>query len=170
MAQAVADELIFSDGKITYSAKKPALRGSCNDVIEFSVYEEQENHHVDLTSSIRSCCEDSGEEEDCIEKNDHEDHNRHSTDNAIIQVETIYPNTSLYYENGESSKDAFLYYSNDDVRLNTLKLWVDEHEEVTNGAMNQSQQVNEQKQQQRKTKISFEISPLLMMADLLNEF
>ena len=167
MAQEVADELIFGDGKSSYSAKKPTLWGSCTDVIKFSEYEEEDNQNdggdEGGVASIQSCSEGKGEE-DCREETDHEEHhNRHSIENVIIQVETFYPNTCSY-DNDESVNDAFLYYSNDDSRLNTLKLRIDESEEdVTNAVIDQSQQ-------QRKTKISFEISPLLMMADLLDEF
>ena len=54
--------------------------------------------------------------------------------------------------------DAFLFYSNDEIRIKTLKL---EEVDVTS--------VNEEMSQQRKTRISFELDPMLILGDKLEE-
>ena len=59
----------------------------------------------------------------------------------------------------KQSDDAFLYYSNDDIRLKTLKL-----QEVDDTAATTTSR------RERKTRISFEIDPLLVLGDdLLDE-
>ena len=58
----------------------------------------------------------------------------------------------------KKSEDAFLYYSNDEIRIKTLKL---EEVDVTS--------VNEEMSQQRKTRISFELDPMLILGDELEE-
>ena len=58
----------------------------------------------------------------------------------------------------KKSEDAFLYYSNDEIRIKTLKL---KEVDITSA--------NENTSQQRKTRISFELDPMLILGDELEE-
>ena len=58
----------------------------------------------------------------------------------------------------KKSEDAFLYYSNDEIRIKTLKL---KEVDITS--------VSEDMSQQRKTRISFELDPMLILGDELEE-
>ena len=59
--------------------------------------------------------------------------------------------------------DAFAYYSNDQVRIQTLKLW------GRSSNNNQEEPQSQQQHQERKTRISFELHPSLILEDILNE-
>ena len=63
-----------------------------------------------------------------------------------------------------SSRDAFLYYSNDDVRMK--KLLLKDNESDSNEEAREEQQAIPQAVE-RKTRISFELDPLLIMEDEL---
>ena len=86
---------------------------------------------------------------------------------VILQVDTFSPKTSSIRKSmseccDEKSNDPFLYYSDDVTRMNTIKsVPVSENEDLTRAPENKKQ---------RKTRISFEICPLSMMADILDEF
>ena len=67
----------------------------------------------------------------------------------------------------QSEEDAFLYYSNDEIRLKTLKL-----EEGSSSAVDTrttSKASSSSRQYERKTRISFEVDPLLVLGDDLDE-
>ena len=127
-----SNSIITSD-----AVMKPALRISWNDVTKISEYETDGSMNDD------------------------------STDDVIIPVETFSPNLSSLVRPAQVSsssrrRDAFLYYSNDDLRLNILKSG------TIAGESSDSEE--DQPQLKRKTKISFEISHLLMLEDMLDEF
>ena len=82
-----------------------------------------------------------------------------SSTDVLIRVNTFSPNSAR--ASCETCVDKFLYYSNDETRINTLKFGETE---------SQKTESNQSNDQQRKTKISFEICPLLMMADMMDEF
>lgn len=113
-------------------------RISCNDVTEFSSYEEVEHCTKDETSIVKSY-----------------------DDVIMIQVDTFCPNTSRFSSYNKLDKnDAFLLYSDDEIRLDTLKSGSSSSSSVESSA-------EPSKKKLRKTKISFEISPLLMMTDVM---
>ena len=72
-------------------------------------------------------------------------------------------NSSRTQPNPERDNDAFSYYSNDQVRIRTLKLW------GRSSINNQEEPQQQQQRQERKTRISFELHPSLILEDILNE-
>mmetsp|Transcript_32565 Transcript_32565/g.55469 ORF Transcript_32565/g.55469 Transcript_32565/m.55469 type:complete len:151 (-) Transcript_32565:191-643(-) len=74
----------------------------------------------------------------------------------LIQgVDCMSPSTNLH-----KSDDPFLYYSDDDIRMTTLKLEVLETDLPLNINMADVQ---------RKTVLSFELDPLLLLDDMIEE-
>ena len=67
---------------------------------------------------------------------------------------SIIMNKETHYNKRTKEDDAFLYYSNDEIWLKTLKL-----EEVDDTAASKTSR------QERKTRLSFEIDPLLVLGD-----
>ena len=63
-------------------------------------------------------------------------------------------------DKSDQSYDAFLYYSNDEVRIRVLKLQEPTDAESTSIEMSRHE---------RKTRLSFELDPLLMMEDMMEE-
>lgn len=63
-------------------------------------------------------------------------------------------------------RDAFLYYSNDEVRINALKLRGDGSR--ANHETHQQQQQPLEVEVERKTKLSFELHPSLLLEDLFD--
>ena len=61
--------------------------------------------------------------------------------------------------------DAFLYYSNDDVRIKTLKMAEDPTPEQVSEPQQRS--ISTSSASERKTMISFELHPSLIMEDVL---
>ena len=61
----------------------------------------------------------------------------------------------------DKSQDPFLYYSNDEKRMNMLKLKDDDSETETRSVLQESSQ--------RKTRISFELHPSLILGDVLDD-
>ena len=64
--------------------------------------------------------------------------------------------------NPERDNDAFSYYSNDQVRIRTLKLW-------GKNSNNNQEEPHQEEVVERKTRISFELHPSLILEDLLDE-
>ena len=64
--------------------------------------------------------------------------------------------------NPERDNDAFSYYSNDQVRIRTLKLW-------GKSSNNNQEEPHQEELAERKTRISFELHPSLILEDLLDE-
>jgi hypothetical protein len=62
--------------------------------------------------------------------------------------------------NPERDNDAFSYYSNDQVRIRTLKLW-------GRSSNNNQEEPHQEELAERKTRISFELHPSLILDDLL---
>ena len=83
------------------------------------------------------------------------------SDNASFRVDTNKSEESSQDANKDKCNDAFLYYSNDKVRMNTLKL-------KDTGTTVASARV-ESNRHERKTRLSFELDPLLIMEDLMDE-
>eukprot|EP01083_Nonionella_stella_P073269 197981_1 len=71
-------------------------------------------------------------------------------------------NSSRTQANPERDNDAFSYYSSDQVRIQTLML-------STGRVTNRQEQQQQQQHQERKTRISFELHPSLILEDLLDE-
>ena len=96
---------------------------------------------------------------------------------TAFEVDTYFPNTSRIRLNKvekdsckDDSKcidkkyaDAFLHYSNDETRMNTLKLI-----ELSGNDRNAEEETKHKNRliQQRKTRISFEIHPILLLEEL----
>ena len=97
-----------------------------------------------------------------------------------FKVDTFFPNTSRIVMNKiekDSCKDAsrsvdkkyveaFIRYSNDETRMDTLKLV-----EVSGNDRNSEEETKHTNRliQQRKTRISFELHPSLLLEDYMNE-
>ena len=71
-------------------------------------------------------------------------------------------NSSRTQANPERDNDAFSYYSNDQVRIRTLKLW-------GKSSNNNQEEPHQEEVAERKTRISFELHPSLILEDLLDE-
>lgn len=88
----------------------------------------------------------------------------HNTSTTITRVNTFSPHTNSTTKKSERD-DAFLRYSNDQVRMRTLMMSTatttqgEEHTTTTH----QAEQV------ERKTRLSFELHPSLIIEDLLQD-
>ena len=71
-------------------------------------------------------------------------------------------NSSRTQANPERDNDAFSYYSNDQVRIRTLKLW-------GKSSNNNQEEQHQEELVERKTRISFELHPSLILEDPLDE-
>ena len=116
---------------------------------------------ADKPPTFRTSCNDviklsnHEEEDDNVEETP-------STEVEMIEANTFCPNTSRV-PSSNKSKDACLF-SDDEIRISTLK-----SSGKANRVNDNQDQLQPKKKKQRKSKISFEISPLLIMADMLDE-
>ena len=95
----------------------------------------------------------SSEPEDTVEETPNE------TNPRTIRVPTFSPRTNSITKKSERG-DAFLRYSNDEVRMQTLMM---------STATRRDTQQTEAQVVDRKTRISFELHPSLIMEDMLRE-
>ena len=90
-------------------------------------------------------------------------------DNSLTRTATtitipLGSSLSNYINSGKSKvDDAFQFYSDDEVRIKTLKL------DSQGAARALAKKIESKKVQERKTRISFELSPELIYEDIMEE-